>query len=226
MGERFGNMSSPIKRVVYPSARRRRRAVRIALWTIAALCALVAVDCVVNYARIMQFDGVGAEDASLRADTGIVLGASLWNDRPSPGLRERLDQALLLYRAGVYPRIIVSGGLDAGGATITEAEGMRDYLAENGMPADAIYLDEESRDTYENLKFSKRIMDREGWSTAVVVTHQYHGARAADIAKTLGYAPVRVSVTDSKVMNMAYHRAREVLAFAKWQWTKLRLTAG
>lgn len=226
MGERFGNVSIPIKRVAPSPARRRGRALRTALWTAAALCALVAIDCVFNYARIMQFGGARADDASLRADAGIVLGASLWNDKPSPGLRERLDQALLLYRAGVYPRIIVSGGLDAGGATITEAEGMRDYLVENGVPADAVYLDKESRDTYENLKFSKRIMDREGWDTAVVVTHQYHGARAADIAKTLGYAPVRVSVTDSKVMDMAYHRAREVLAFAKWQWTKLRLAVG
>jgi len=219
-------VSTPIKRVAYSSARRRRRTLRIALWTVAALCALIAVDCGVNYARILQFDGVGAGDSSLQADTGIVLGASLWNDKPSPGLRERLDQALLLYHAGVYSRIIVSGGLDAGGATITEAEGMRNYLVENGVPADAVYLDKASRDTYENLKFSKEIMDREGWHTAVVVTHRYHGARAADIAKTLGYAPVRVSGTDSKVMNMAYHQAREVLAFAKWQWTKLRLTAG
>lgn len=225
MGEGIDDVSVPIDRAAY-SASRRRRALRLTLWTAAALCALVAIVCSVLYARIVQFEGVRAEDAGLRADTGIVLGASLWNDKPSPGLRERLDQALRLYEAGVYPRIIVSGGLDAGGATITEAEGMRDYLVENGVPADAIYMDTESRNTYENLNFSQAIMEREGLRTAVVVTHRYHGARAADIARTLGYDPVRVSVTETKVMSIAYHRTREVLAFVKWQWTKLRLALG
>lgn len=194
------------------------------LLRIAAAClTALLIWCGIMYAIIVSFDGAEAADPGLRADVGIVLGASLWNDKPSPGLRERLEQALALYRAGVYSRMIVTGGLDAGGATITEAEGMRDYLIEQGVPADSILLDRESRSTYENLKFAQKIMTENGWRSAVVVTHDYHGARAADIARTLGYDPVLVSTTDSKVMNMAYHKVREVLAFSKWQLQKLRL---
>ena len=215
-------MSAPIKRARGAADRRRRRPLRIALWTSAILFAAVAIDCGANYWRIMHFTGVDASDPALRADAGIVLGAALWNDRPSPGLRERLDQALALYRAGVFPHVIVSGGLDAG-AAITEAEGMRDYLVERGVPPDAVYLEQASRDTYENLAFSRKIMNAEGWRTAIIVTHRYHAARAADIAKTVDYEPVMVSTAESRVMNMAYHRARETLAFAKWQLTKLRL---
>jgi uncharacterized SAM-binding protein YcdF (DUF218 family) len=178
------------------------------------------------YCQIVSFQGTPVSGNPLRTDAGIVLGASLWNDKPSPGLRERLDHALSLYRQGIFPRFIVTGGLDAGGATITEAEGMRDYLLANGVPANAVYLDTQSRNTYENLVFAKDILAKEGWSTAVIVTHRYHGARAADIAKTVGYQPVIVSVTDTKVMNMAYHECREVLAFTKWKLYELRLAFG
>jgi uncharacterized SAM-binding protein YcdF (DUF218 family) len=103
---------------------------------------------------------------------------------------------------------------------------MRNYLVEQGVPENAIRLDNDSYSTYDNLRYSRRIMEAEGWRTAVIVTHRYHGARAADIARTLGYDPVMVSVTESSVMNMNYHTTREVLAFAKWELTKLRLAFG
>ncbi|WP_276351443.1 YdcF family protein [Cohnella caldifontis] len=205
---------------------KRSRKARYFLRAAAALAAALLVWLGWLYVRIATFDGIPEPDVTAKADAGIVLGASLWNDKPSPGLRERLDQALKLYREGAFSSIIVSGGLDAGGATITEAEGMRNYLLEQGVPDGAIRMDKDSFSTYENLKFSKRIMEEEGWRTAVIVTHRYHGARAADIARTLGYDPVQVSVIDSKVMNMAYHKTREVLAFTKWELTKLRLAFG
>jgi uncharacterized SAM-binding protein YcdF (DUF218 family) len=199
---------------------------RTLLRVVAVGLVLILIWCGSLYYRITSFTGVSGNADAVRADAGIVLGASLWNDKPSPGLRERLDHALALFRAGVFPHLIVSGGLDAGGAKLTEAEGMRDYLQEKGVPAEAIEMDTQSHSTYENLLFSRNIMKEKGWQSAVIVTHRYHGARAADIAETLGYKPVQVSVTDSKVMNMAYHETREILAFTKWELDKLRLTFG
>lgn len=205
----------------------RRKKYRFAFRAAVLAVLAIAAWCGALYYQIASFRGMDATDpATGKADAGIVLGASLRNDRPSPALKERLDQALSLYHAGVFPRFIVTGGLDAGGATITEAEGMRNYLVEQGVPADAISLDTKSRSTYENLQFAQDILEREGWRTAVIVTHSYHGARAADMARTLGYEPVLVSVTDTRVMNMAYHKTREVLAFAKWKLNKLGLAFG
>jgi len=178
--------------------RRRRRKFRYALRAAAALFAALLLWLGWLLMRIESFHGVPASAPGLRADAGIVLGASLWNDKPSPGLQERLDLALKLYRDGV----------------------------EQGVPENAIRLDNDSYSTYDNLRYSRRIMEAEGWRTAVIVTHRYHGARAADIARTLGYDPVMVSVTESSVMNMNYHTTREVLAFAKWELTKLRLAFG
>jgi len=193
------------------------------LWLIALGAAALLVWCLSIYATVVRFDGSPKDGKPIAADVGIVLGARLWNDQPSPGLRERLDLALDLYRQGAFANVIVTGGLDAHGATITEAEGMRNYLVANGVPESAILLDTESRSTYENLIFAQDIMDANDWTSAVIVTHNYHGSRAADIAKKVGLSPVQVSVTDSDVLNVPYHQAREVLAYTKWLGMKLFL---
>ncbi|CAI6081275.1 YdcF family protein [Cohnella sp. JJ-181] len=196
--------------------RSRRKPIRIAAFAACAGMLAILLWCASLFIVIGRFEGSPSAGLPARSEVGIVLGASLWDNKPSPGLRERLDQALSLYRADVFDRFIVTGGLDAGGAVLTEAEGMRDYLRQQGVPASAIYIEPMATSTYENLKFSRTIMESHGWRTAVIVTHQYHGSRSLDIAEALDYERPQVSVTDSKVMNMAYHRSREVLAYTKW----------
>jgi uncharacterized SAM-binding protein YcdF (DUF218 family) len=84
-------------------------------------------------------------------------------------------------------------------------------------------MDSLSRSTYENLIYAQDLMEANEWSSAVIVTHSYHGSRAADIARKVGFSPVQVSVTDSKVLNIPYHQTREVLAYTKWLVSKLFL---
>jgi uncharacterized SAM-binding protein YcdF (DUF218 family) len=194
------------------------------LLRLAVSCILAGIIwCAVLYMLITRFEGVPKDGANLQAEVGIVLGATLWNDKPSPALRERLDHSLELYRKGTITSFIVTGGLDNNGATITEAEGMRNYLVEHGVPVEGIVLDSLSTSTYENLSFAQELMEQNDWKSAVIVTHNYHGSRAADIAKKLGFKPVQVSVTDSSVLNMNYHETREILAYTKWLVQKLFL---
>jgi len=196
--------------------RSRRKRFKFAAYVVYAGLLALFVWCGSLFVVINRFEGEPREGLPAQADVGIVLGASLWDNKPSPGLIERLDQALSLYRSHVFGRFIVTGGLDAGGAVLTEAEGMRNYLLQQGVPADRIVVEPSATSTYENLKFSQIIMRERGWRTAVIVTHQYHGSRSLDIAEALHYERPQVSVTHSKVMNMAYHRSREVLAYTKW----------
>lgn len=202
--------------VAEPFARSRRKRLRAVVYVISAGLLALFLWCVSLFVVVGRFGGEPSKGLPAPSDVGIVLGASLWDNKPSPGLRERLDQALSLYRANVFSRFIVTGGLDAGGAVLTEAEGMRDYLRQQGVPDSAIFIEPKATSTYENLRYSKAIMEAQGWRTAVIVTHQYHGSRSLDIAEALDYERPQVSVTDSKVMNMAYHRSREVLAYTKW----------
>ena len=152
----------------------------------------------------------------IKSDIGIVLGAALWNDYPSPALQERLDAAYDLYTKGYYSTIIVSGGLDHNGATITEAEGMKQYLVDKGIPAHLIFMEDQSRSTYENILFSKRMMEDHHWNRAIIVTHEYHGARAWDIARYLELQESRIYTIKSNVLWMPWHKARETLAYTKW----------
>ncbi len=157
------------------------------------------------------------------ADVCIVLGAALWNDRPSPALQERLNVAVALYDEGHCSYIIATGGLDSNGATVPESEGMIRYMEEQGIPLTNLRSESEARSTYENLLFSQEIIEQEGWSSSIIITHAYHGARALDIAEFLDYEQPHMSVMNSQVMYMPYHKARETLAFTKWTFDKWRL---
>lgn len=157
------------------------------------------------------------------ADVGIVLGASMWGDAPSPGLKERLEEARLLYESGQVPRLIVSGGLDDPSFRYTEAEGMQRYLIQHGIPEEHILLENEATSTYENLLLSQQIMKDHGYRTAIIVTHTYHGPRAMEIARALDYKNPQLSLTDTKVLSPIVHQGREVLAYAKWTLQRMLL---
>jgi uncharacterized SAM-binding protein YcdF (DUF218 family) len=166
--------------------------------------------------RISQ---VEKQAAPRPADVMIVLGAAVWGELPSPGLRERLDQALSLYRQGYAPYLIVTGGLGEG-KTIDEATVMKRYLVEHGVPAERILLENKARDTYENLLYSKALMDEHSLHTALIVSHGYHLARATEIAETLGITAYPVKV-ESHVLLIPYYKTREVLAYTKWHLSRM-----
>lgn len=170
----------------------------------------------VTYAWMQMESGKNTKPVR-QADVGIVLGASLWNDWPSPGLQERLNLAIREYKSGRFPYLIVTGGKDVPSAQRTEAEGMALYLEQHGIPKDKIILENEATSTYENLKFSRKIMQDHAFKTAVIMTHQYHGRRAMEIARTLHYNSPQISLTESKVLKMEYHKVREILAYTKWK---------
>lgn len=156
-----------------------------------------------------------------KADAGIVLGAALWNDVPSPALKERLEFAYRLYENGTVDKLILSGGLDGNGSIKTEAEGMRDYLIAKGVSADKLLLENKATSTYENMLFSKTVAEQNKLSKLIVITHDYHAARAEEVAKHLGFEQTEVAATKSKVLNPVYNESREVLAFTKWKLDSL-----
>lgn len=160
------------------------------------------------------------------SDVGIVLGAVLWDNKPSPALKERLDHALQLYQEGKFDQFIVSGGLDHPTLTLTEAEGMANYLMDKGVPKNRIILENQATSTYENLLYSQELMSARGYTSAMIITHHYHGARSLEIAEFLGYKDPVVSTTDSQVLNMTWHQMRESLAYTKWKLDQISFILG
>lgn len=159
-------------------------------------------------------------------DVGIVLGAAMWGDRPSPGLEERLRHSLEQYQAGKFKMFLLTGGLDQEGYKYTEAEGMANYLEEHGVPREAMLLENKATSTYENLKFSQEIMKEHGFESALIMTHTYHGNRALEIADALDYQHPKLSLTKSKVLKPIPNTLREVLAYTKWKLDQVGLALG
>jgi uncharacterized SAM-binding protein YcdF (DUF218 family) len=94
------------------------------------------------------------------------------------------------------PLLIVSGGKGEDERR-SEASAMASYLTERGVPAGRLLLEDQSRNTEQNLRFSKAIMDElQPGAKAVVVTSDFHAFRAALIARQLG---LRAQVTGARV---------------------------
>lgn len=108
---------------------------------------------------------------------------------PDPDLTDAADRvwyAARLYHRGLAPRIIVSGGslLDRPpDLAITEAEGMRRFLVDLGVPTTAIVSEGESRNTRENVRNVRRMV---GDARIGLVTSGVHMPRALVLAREAG----------------------------------------
>ena len=113
-------------------------------------------------------------------DYVIIHGAGLLDgDRVSKLLSDRLDKAIEVYHKDPTPPIMIPSGGKGSDETISEAEAMARYLIDKGIPPEQIIKEDQSLTTFENLKFSKRIIDaREGSKYTVLVTSNYHVYRA------------------------------------------------
>ncbi|SDX12529.1 DUF218 domain-containing protein [Marininema mesophilum] len=144
---------------------------------------------------------------------GLILGAALRGSEPSTALRERLHHALRLFEQGWVSEFICSGG--GYHNKVSEAEVMRDYLKEHGVPAEAIVTETDSINTLENLRHTSNLLKkRNNDSQIYLITHNYHMFRALISAERAG-VHAHPAPFASKHMLMPYHKARECLALIK-----------
>lgn len=143
-------------------------------------------------------------------DAILVLGAGLKNNKPSKMLKERLDAAKELYDNKIANVIIVSG--DHGRINYDEVNVMKQYLIDNGIPSEDIYMDHAGFNTYDSMYRAKSIF---GVDSMVVVTQKYHLYRAMYIAKRLGIKVSGYDALKKTYSGQTYRNIREVLARVK-----------
>ncbi|PIU99324.1 YdcF family protein, partial [Candidatus Wolfebacteria bacterium CG03_land_8_20_14_0_80_36_15] len=85
-------------------------------------------------------------------DAIIVLGNSTRGEEIGGIMKNRLEKALEIYGKNQKTKIILSGGKEEKG--ISEAQKMRRYLEKWGLTEEIFILEEQSRNTFENLKNS------------------------------------------------------------------------
>jgi uncharacterized SAM-binding protein YcdF (DUF218 family) len=125
------------------------------------------------------------QDSRPGSDAIVVLGSAQYNGVPSSIFEARLEHALTLYHDGVAPVVVTVGGKKAGDQ-FTEAEAGRDYLADAGIPSDALLAVPEGVDTLESMRSVAAAFRDRGWSSAVLVTDPWHAMRAERMAEDSG----------------------------------------
>ena len=143
-------------------------------------------------------------------DCIVVLGAGIKNNKPSPMLEDRLLTAIELYNNKVAPKILVSG--DHEYKDYDEVNVMKNYLIENGIPSEDIFMDHAGLSSYDSIYRTKKIFKAD---KVIIVTQKYHLYRSLYIAKSVDLNAYGVSATKREYMNQTKRDIREIAARIK-----------
>jgi uncharacterized SAM-binding protein YcdF (DUF218 family) len=186
----------------------RKRTKRILLFTVLPIILALTLA-----AALIVADGL--TDDTHAADVAIVPGNTVEKDgRPSARLRARLDQTISLYRQGLFPNVIVSGGVGSEG--FDEAEVMKRYLVEHGVPDGRIHVDSRGATTYLTARNAARMMRENGWQSAMVVSQYFHVPRTRLAVKRSGVTPVFSAHAQYFELRDVYSIPREVIGYAAY----------
>ena len=140
----------------------------------------------------------GRRDEARRVDAIVVLGAAQYDGRPSPVLRARLDHAVALYRRGMAPVIIMTGGVGPGD-TVSEAVAAQRYAIKRGIPRGAILTERAGLTTLESMDGVARLMRERGMRRAVLVSDPFHMLRLKLLAIRVGIRGFTSPTPDSPI---------------------------
>ena len=128
-------------------------------------------------------------------DVIVVLGAKQMPDgSPGPVIERRMAEAIRLWQEGKAPKLLLSGGKTV--SDIPEAHTMAELARAGGVEDDAILLEERSTRTVENAAFCIKMIKGRGWKHTLIVTDDFHMARAVYCFHAL-----RLPVWEAKVRN-------------------------
>jgi uncharacterized SAM-binding protein YcdF (DUF218 family) len=146
---------------------------------------------------------VGQRDDARPADAIIVLGAAAYDAKPSPVFEERIRHGIDLYKRGLAPKLIFTGGYGGVGARFSESQVARRYALRQGVPDKAILIESLSRNTHDNLRQASLLMQQHQLHEVIVVSDPLHMARALRISRDLGIRAVGSPTPTSRFRTFA-----------------------
>jgi SanA protein len=143
-----------------------------------------------------------------RSDVGMILGASIVRGKPSPILEARADAAIALYHKAKISKILISG--DGESANYNEIDPVLSYVENAGIPQKDILLDYHGVDTYMSMR---RAANEYHITRAIIVTQDFHLARALYLARSMGMTAYGLPADNSG--SSIYNYVREIPACIK-----------
>lgn len=145
--------------------------------------------------------------ADIPSDAAIVLGAAVWEGKPSPVFQGRIDHALWLYDRQYVDKLIFTGGRSSEDE-LAESEVARQYAIEHGVPESDILVESASTITEQNLHFANKVGDSAGLSSYLIVSDPLHMKRAMMMADDMG-----LKANPSPTARSAYQSLRSKVPF-------------
>ena len=135
---------------------------------------IVSNNFIVNEALLVYEDpSKTALDSSY--EVGLVLGGFSKKDTNLNraifyDANDRLMQAIKAYKQGQIKKIMISSGsASVLHQELKEADAVSEYLKEIGIPDSNIIIENQSRNTHENIKFSQKKLDSLGIKSKVLI---------------------------------------------------------
>lgn len=153
--------------------------------------------------KIINLETTSLEDV----DCILILGAGIWGDKPSPMLEDRLKYGIEAYNNNLSNKIIVSG--DHGREEYDEVNVMKDYIIENNILSENIFMDHAGFSTYDSIYRAKEIFEAK---KIIIVTQGYHLYRALHIAKSLDIEAYGIAADPRQYSGQIFRELREILA--------------
>src|SRR5580698_7503553 len=192
---------------------RRRWLLRCGVLALAGLAAFLTLSAV----RIVH---EGSLQELHPADAIVVFGAAEYSGRPSPVLRARLDHAFDLFKKGIAPVVIVTGGA-ALDPSFSEGGVGSDYLKHRGIPERDLIAETQGSDTAQSAVRVAVIMRANGLHSCVAVSDAYHVFRIKRLLEHEGVGPVYVAPRpDSRPRGAGqrgYAVMREASSYLLWK---------
>ena len=153
----------------------------------------------------------------------VVFGAAEYSGRPSPVYRARLDHAYELFREGIAPVVITTGG---SGYDPHYSEGGvgRDYLLARGVPEGELIAETQGSSSAQSAHRVAVILKKNGMSSCLAVSDAYHVFRIKRMLEQEGitvYGAPRPDSHPRTWWQCAIAVSREALSYMLW---RLRVT--
>jgi uncharacterized SAM-binding protein YcdF (DUF218 family) len=194
----------------------RPRRVRRTLGGLLALAA-VGAGCWVLWVY-RQIDYYAKLDEARSADAIAIFGAAEYDGRPSPVLRARLEQGLLLYQRGLAPLIITLGG--SGDPQHSEGGVGHDFLVAQGVPESRIIAETQSRTTDASVRRLAAIAQANHIRSILAVSDGTHLFRIHQLCESYGltvYTSPRPEARRIGRWAQVERLAHEIVSYTGWK---------
>lgn len=164
------------EKLIYFYRKTKRNVTRLVIWLFLFYLIIFKTSLLWFFASPLKI-----ENKPIKADAIVVFGGGV-GETGSPGKStiERARYAAELYNKGYANKIIFSSGYTY---TYNDSENMRLIALSMGVKDKDIILEQKGDFTYQNVIFSKGILDKRGWKRILLISSPYNMRRASLVFK-------------------------------------------